>query len=231
MSSDPIELQELIEFIEGKQRASKPLDQLTEAAMLSDRFAAMADDLVGHFVDHAREQGASWAEVGAAIGVSKQAAQKRFVDVEGKGWSRKGLFMRFATGARTVVVATQEIARSRGDDHIGTEHLLLGLLDDEGSMAARALASFGVTKDLVDEAIGSAPGPKARVKGHIPFSPDAKKVLELALREAIRVKARSIGTEHILLAILRASDSPGARILDRFGVTHRWVEAWLAEAA
>ncbi len=98
-------------------------------------------------------------------------------------------------------------------------------------MAARALASSGVTRDLVDEAIGPAPSPEARTKGHIPFSPDAKKVLELALREAIRVKARSIETEHILLAILRASDSPGARILDRFGVTHQSVEAWLAEAA
>ena len=199
--------------------------------MLSDRFATMADDLVGHFVDLARESGAAWADIGASLGVSKQAAQKRFVDLEGKGWSRKGLFMRFTAEARAVVVATQEIARNRGDHHIGTEHLLLGLLENEDSRAARALTSSAVTRAQVDEAIGPAPGPEKRVKGHIPFSPHSKKVLELALREAIRIKARSIETEHILLAILRVRESAGARILGQFGVTQHSIEDWLAEAA
>ncbi len=140
MSNDPIQLSDLVEFVESRHPAADPLNQLTEAVMLSDRFAAMADDLVGHFVDVARGSGASWAEIGASIGVSKQAAQKRFVDVEGKGWSRKGLFMRFGTEARAVVVATQDIARRMGADHIGTEHLLLGLLDHRTSRAAKALA-------------------------------------------------------------------------------------------
>ena len=231
MSPDPIHLQDLIEFVEGRQRTVDPLTQLAEAVMVSDRFVAMADDLVGHFVDLARESGASWADIGASIGVSKQAAQKRFVDLEGKGWSRKGLFMRFAVEARAVVVATQEIARNRGDHHIGTEHLLLGLLDDQSCLAARALAASEVSRELVDEAIGPAPTPEARVVGHMPFTPDSKKVLELALREAIRVKARCIGTEHILLAILRVRDSLGARTLNGLGVTHKSVETWLAQAA
>ena len=133
MSSDPVSLQDLIDFVESRHRTADPLTHLTEAVMLSDRFAAMADDLVGHFVDLARESGAAWADIGASLGVSKQAAQKRFVDLEGKGWSRKGLFMRFTAEARAVVIATQEIARNRGDNHIGTEHLILGLLDDEDS--------------------------------------------------------------------------------------------------
>ena len=88
-----------------------------------------------------------------------------------------------------------------------------------------------MTRARVDEAIGPAPVPEKRIKGHIPFSPHSKKVLELALREAIRVKARSIETEHILLAILRVTESAGARILDRLGVTHQSIEGWLAEAA
>ncbi len=230
MSKDPLEMSDLVEFVESRNPSGNPMEQLTEAVLLADRFASMADDLVGHFVEAARTAGASWAEIGASIGVSKQAAQKRFVETGVKGRSRKGLFTRFAIEARAVVIATQEIARDRGEDHIGTDHLLLALLQDKSSPAAKALAGFDVTRQRVLEAMTPVGEPAPR-QGHIPFSTDAKKVLELSLREAIRGNARSIGTEHILLAILRAAGSSGCRILNGLAVSYDDVDSWLDEAA
>ncbi len=88
-----------------------------------------------------------------------------------------------------------------------------------------------MTPEEVSEAIGPGPEDGAPIKGHIPFSADSKKVLELSLREAIRSNARSIGTEHILLAVLRIRDSQGGKILGGLGVTYKDIEGWLEEAA
>jgi ATP-dependent Clp protease ATP-binding subunit ClpC len=133
--------------------------------------------------------------------------------------------MKFAPRARSVVVAAQESARERGDDHIGTEHLALALTGSRETYAGECLESMGVTSERLTELLG--PGAGKPVSGHIPFTADAKKVLELALREAIRGEARRIDTEHLLLALLRDKDSAGARALAQLGATPAQVESWL----
>jgi ATP-dependent Clp protease ATP-binding subunit ClpA len=124
------------------------------------------------------------------------------------------MFERFTDRARRVVVLAQEEARRLGHNYIGTEHVLLGLLGEGEGVAARALKRFDVTlegtRDEVRAIVGSGTG---MVKGHIPFTPRAKKVLEMALREALELNHNYIGTEHILLGVIREGEGVGASIL------------------
>lgn len=123
------------------------------------------------------------------------------------------MFERFSGQARHVVVSAQEEARELDHNYIGTEHLLLGLLTSD-SLASASLNALGYThdnvRDEVEEMIGRG---KATPGGHIPFTPRAKKVLELSLREALQLKHNYIGTEHVLLGVLREGEGVAAQIL------------------
>jgi ATP-dependent Clp protease ATP-binding subunit ClpC len=131
------------------------------------------------------------------------------------------MFERFTDRARRVVVLAQEEARMLGHNYIGTEHILLGLIHEGEGVAARALTALGLslaaTRQAVEDIIGS--GSQAPT-AHIPFTPRSKKVLELSLREALSLGSDYIGTEHILLAILREGDGVGAQILAGADVSH-----------
>jgi ATP-dependent Clp protease ATP-binding subunit ClpC len=130
------------------------------------------------------------------------------------------VFERFTDQARQVVVLAQEEARGLGHQHIGTEHLLLGVLREEDGIAARALRALGVQFDRarahVLELVG--PGEPGGTSGQIPFTPRGKKVLELSLREALALHHDYIGTEHILLGLVRESEGVGARVLLDFDI-------------
>jgi len=124
------------------------------------------------------------------------------------------VFERFTERARQVVVLAQEEARTLKHDYIGTEHILLGLLRDEEGLAARVLANLEVTIDRVRGQVVRIVGSGKEVaSGQIPFTPRAKQVFELALREALSLGHNYIGTEHILLAIVRENEGVAARIL------------------
>ena len=124
------------------------------------------------------------------------------------------MFERFTERARQVVVLAQEEARALKHGYIGTEHILLGLLREEEGLAAGVLASLGVTIERVRGQVVRIVGSGEQVtSGQIPFTPRAQKVLELALREALSLGHNYIGTEHILLAIVRENEGVAARIL------------------
>ncbi len=128
------------------------------------------------------------------------------------------MFERFTERARQVVVLAQDEARELRHNYIGTEHLLLGLLREEEGLAARVLASLGITVEEVRAQLARIVGPgDETTTGQIPFTPRAKKVLELALREALSLGHNYIGTEHILLGVVRENEGVGARILLSFG--------------
>ena len=128
------------------------------------------------------------------------------------------MFERFTDQARRVVVVAQEESRKLGHDYIGTEHILLGILGAGESVAVQALASLGVSleaaRQQVEEIVGRG---SHQVTGHIPFTPRAKKVLELSLREAIQLGQNYIGTEHILLGLIREGEGVAAQVLTRLG--------------
>jgi len=129
------------------------------------------------------------------------------------------MFERFTDRARRVVVLAQEEARMLSHDYIGTEHILLGLIHEGNGVAAKALESLGISQEAVrqqvQEIIGR--GQQASRGGHIPFTPRAKRVLELSLREALQLGHNYIGTEHILLGLIREGEGVAAQVLVRLG--------------
>ena len=126
----------------------------------------------------------------------------------------KGVFVRFTDRARRVVVLAQDEARGLGHGSVGTEHLLLGLLAEGEGVAALALESLGISleeaRDQVEEIAGRGQGAPA---GRIPFTPPAKRVLELSLREALQLGHQYVGTEHVLLSLLAEDGGVAAQVL------------------
>src|ERR1035438_2771564 len=124
------------------------------------------------------------------------------------------MFERFTSRARHVVVLAQEEARRIQHNYIGTEHLLLGLLGEPDGVAAQVLTGFGISLEGARQEVLAIIGPgKTAPSGHIPFTPRAKKVLELSLREALALHHNYTGTEHILLGVIREGDGVGAQVL------------------
>ncbi len=129
------------------------------------------------------------------------------------------MFERFSDRARRVIVLSQEEARTLGHDHIGTEHLLLGLLDEAGGIASQALVGLGVTAEAIRQLlvaeVGARPSRAQQGSGHIPFSARAKKSLELGLRQSLRLGNNYIGTEHLLLGVLNEGGGRAIALLGR----------------
>jgi ATP-dependent Clp protease ATP-binding subunit ClpC len=137
-------------------------------------------------------------------------------------WTRPtGLFDRFTDRARRVIPLAQEEARLLQHNYIGTEHLLLGLLSEGDGVAAKALEGLGISLQAVrvqvQEIIGQG---QIAPTGHIPFTPRAKQVLEGSLREALQLGHNSIGTEHLLLGLIREGEGVAAQVLAGFGADH-----------
>ena len=127
--SATVRLDDLIGAIAAQH--DQPLDRLSGAVLLADHLGEVADSLIGHFVDQARRAGASWADIGRSMGVTKQAAQKRFVAKgDAPALDPSQGFSRFTDGARAVVVGAQEAARAAENETIGIAHLVLGLVAD-----------------------------------------------------------------------------------------------------
>jgi len=136
--TNPVRLDDLIEAI--KKVHSDALEQLSDAVIAADHLGEVADHLIGHFVDQARRSGASWTDIGRSMGVTKQAAQKRFVP-KGPGelsdLDPSQGFSRFTERARNAVMAAQNEAHAARNEEIGPEHLVLGLLNEPEALAAR----------------------------------------------------------------------------------------------
>jgi ATP-dependent Clp protease ATP-binding subunit ClpA len=182
-------------------------------------------------VDQARRSGASWTEIGRSMGVTKQAAQKRFVvkdDGKASEVDPSQGFGRYTLRARNVVVASQNEARSAGNDEIIPEHLVLGLLHEPDGLGAKAIVEQGVALDAVRQAATATLPPAVdQVPELIRFSARAKKAMELTFREALRLGHNFIGTEHILLALLELEDGTG--VLADLGIGKEAAEASIAE--
>ena len=139
------------------------------------------------------------------------------------------MFERFTDRARRVVVLAQEESQRLSHNYIGSEHLLLGLLAEREGVAARALESLNVTLTAAREQVEEIIGPGQQTpRGHIPFTPRAKKILELSLREALTMGSEVIDTEHLLLGLIDEGDGVGAQILQRRGATAQAVREAVA---
>ncbi|UYM07437.1 Clp protease N-terminal domain-containing protein [Solicola gregarius] len=211
MSPLDISLADLISRLDAELPDADALARVSEAHLRSQTMTDLGDQLVDHYVSKAKQSGASWTEIGDAIGVSKQAAQQRRASTP---------FDRFTELNRHSIVLAQEAARTHKHDFIGTEHLLLGLLGEPQGLAYEMLtkpATEQGVRDAIEEAMPPA-GTKAP-RGHIAFREESKVAIEEALRASTDLGHDRVGTEHSLLGLIRAEDSPAAQILRGLGFT------------
>ncbi len=224
--TEAVRLDDLITLVKNRHPDGDALDRLGDAVAVGEHLGEVADHLIGHFVDQARRAGASWTDIGRHMGVTKQAAQKRFVPRAEGADSRD--FARFTDKARRAVVEAQAAARRGRHGQIVPEHLVLGLLTEPTALAATTLTALGVDLDglraRTEAELGAG---EAEPREQIPFSGPAKKVFELVFREALRLGHNYVGTEHLLLGLLADEQSPAARLL---GVTHAAAEEHIVRA-
>ncbi|MCX5400737.1 Clp protease N-terminal domain-containing protein [Streptomyces sp. NBC_00102] len=207
----PVRLDDLIEAI--KKSHFDALEQLSGAVVAADHLGDIADHLIGHFVDQARRSGASWTDIGRSMGVTRQAAQKRFVpkksDESAEPEPKDG-FARFTTRARNVAVTAHNEARLAGGTEVLPAHLVLGLVADTSGVGAQVIAAQGIVPEAVRAAALAALPPAAdEVPELVPYDADSRKVLELAYRESLRLGHPHVGTEHVLLALLEHEGGDG----------------------
>ncbi|AJE82525.1 hypothetical protein SLNWT_2149 [Streptomyces albus] len=212
MSPLDISLADLIARLDAEFPDADHLARISEAQLRNQTLADLGDQLVDHYVGRAKRAGASWSEVGEAIGVSKQAAQQRHSPAP---------FDRFTERNRHSIVLAQEAARTHKHDFIGTEHLLLGLLGERQGLAYEVLLAKTGAERRVREAVEAAlpPAGKKAPRGHIAFRPESKEAIEQALAAAVDLGHDRVGTEHSLLGLIRVEASPAAGILRELGFT------------
>lgn len=220
-----ITLDELIKVVQAS--ADDDLTQLEVAAKRARELGELGDSLLNHFVDRSRRSGHTWAEIGEHLGVTRQAAQKRFVDGAGSSLS----FERFTLRAKAAIDHAVDAAVGMQHGYIGTEHLLLGLYGDPEGLAAKVLATLGVDRvDIVDRVDGLIGRGATPVVGRPPFTPRAVKVLEEAFNASQDLGHNYVGTEHVLMGLFRGQDGLAKKVLEERGATREKVMSEVVKA-
>jgi len=230
MSTPPVSLDELISYVKTMSPAGGPLDNLADAVSVAADLGETSDALIGHFVDRARRSGAPWSQIGASMGVTKQAAQKRFV----ARWE-SAEFSRFTQRSRNVLAAAARIAAGAGAATIDASHLAAGLLSEPDGLAAKVIHGAGLTDEQVLAALRleSAPGVTAEEASpgelrRLRFTEEGRATIRGAVVTALNLRHNYIGTEHLLLGILDAKGE-AAESLIRLGITADLAKGLLAE--
>jgi hypothetical protein len=208
------------------------LDRLADAVMAAGELDEQTDALIGYFVDQARASGASWSQIGAAIGVSKQAAQKRFVVREDELAPEGKTFSRFTHRARASVAAAGELAATAGAPAVDPVHLAAGVLLDPHGLAAHVVRRLEVSDDQYYEALGVGPAPDGAdpdptALRQLQFTAGCRSALKEALRSALRLGHNYIGTEHLLVGVVSGRGEV-AQSLGAVGLRPALIESALA---
>lgn len=225
--TSPISLDSLIPFVRAMHPDGGPLDNLADAMAAAAQLEVQSDALIGYFVDQARRSGASWSQIGASMGVSKQAAQQRFVS----RWESAD-FSRFTPRACNVLAAAGQIAASGGAELIDAAHLAAGLLSEPDGVAATVIHGAGLGDEQVLAALGLGPAvgdsdADPAALRLLRFTSAGRGVLRETVKAALRMSHNYVGTEHLLLGIL-ITDGDAARTLAGLGLTVERAEQALA---
>jgi Clp amino terminal domain, pathogenicity island component len=231
MAISPVSLDELINYVKTMTPEGGPLDNLADAVSVGADLDGTSDALIGHFVDRARQTGATWSQIGSSMGVTKQAAQKQFV----ARWERAD-FSRFTQRSRNVLAAAASIAASAGATTIDAAHLASGLLSEPDGLAAKVIHGAGCTDEQVLTALGLEPAGGTTTADaanpeelrRLRFTEEGRVAIRGAVFTALNLKHNYIGTEHLLLGILDAKGST-AEILNSLGLTTALTKRLLAE--
>ena len=206
------QLPELIASVDADAASAEPLARLATASSIASELTETSDALVGHLVEQCRSAGHTWAEISDALGVSKQAAHKRYSTVPAS-------LGRYTNRAREVVTGSVDAARGLGHAFVGTEHILLALFPP-GGIAATLLAESGLTESKVAAAVVARTPSGTAGPAEPAFTPRAAQVFSHALDEALTMGHNYIGTEHLLLGLFRDPEGVAAQMLAEAGATH-----------
>jgi Clp amino terminal domain, pathogenicity island component len=230
MSTPPVSLDDLIGYVKTMNPDAGPLDNLSDAVSVGADLGETSDALIGYFVDRARRSGASWSQIGASMGVTKQAAQKRFV----AQWE-SAEFSRFTQRSRNVLAAAARIAAGAGSATIDDSHLAAGLLSEPDGVAARVIHGAGATDEQVLTALGlesagAGAGEEAGAEAlrRLRFTEEGRAAIRGAVVTALKLRHNYIGTEHVLLGILDAKGGT-AEILIGLGLSTALTKTLIAE--
>jgi Clp amino terminal domain, pathogenicity island component len=217
MTEFPVPLDNLIAYVKALHPDGGPLENVSDAFSVSTQMDEQSDALIGYFVDQARRSGLSWSQIGGAMGVSKQAAQKRFVPTKASDLIPKGItpFSRFTIRSANVLAAAGRLAAPAPVDG---PHLAAALLTEPDGVAAKAIAAAGATPEQVYAAVGTGPAERVESTGtaellDVTLDEGAKEALKDGLKSALRLGHNYIGTEHLLLGLV---SRPGP-VRDAFG--------------
>ncbi len=247
----PPSLHDLINTVRQDAPTENALDQLVTAAETVAQLEDTSDALLGHFVDRCRREGRSWSEISGALGVTKQAAHKRFATAMADqiiASVPSPTLERFTDRARRVLAAASRMALADGEQKASSAYLLLGLFTEPDGLAAKALYQMGVSRKAIDAAVQAAAteAGKAAAEGTAEateidggsepaaeapqmFTADGRRALRDALAVALELGHNYIGTEHLLLGFYRDPGSPAALILAAVGAPESEVTAHVTE--
>jgi hypothetical protein len=212
MANFPVPLDNLIQYVRELHPDGSPLERVTDAFSVSATLNEESDALLGHFVDQARRSGATWSQIGEAMGVTKQAAQKRFVP------GKFGDFSRFTVRARNTMAAADVLA---GDAGVSAAHLAAASLIEPLGLAAKVVRRAGLTAEQVCAALGTgpaalppdaSPAERAAELAELSCDESGKEALKAAVRAALRFGHNYIGTEHLLLGVIDAGGEAGGAL-------------------
>jgi molybdenum-dependent DNA-binding transcriptional regulator ModE len=225
MAPMDITVGQLIDRIERDLPAADPVARVSEARRRAKILGDVGDALIDHFVQAARRAGASWSQIGDAMGVSKQAAQQRAAGGSGR-------FARFTERARRVVANAQALARDQRHGHVEPAHVLIALLEATDALAAKIVEAHGADPGALAERVRATlpPAGTGDAVDHVPFSAASKEALERTAQNAVDLLNNYIGTEHILLGILAVPDNAAARTLVEAGVDYKRARDMVAAA-
>ena len=232
MPEFPVPLDALITYVKTLTPGGTPLDDVSGAMTVSAQLDEQSDALIGHFVDQARRSGASWSQIGASMGVSKQAAQKRFV-LRSLLPEGQGMFSRFTQRSANVLAAAGRLAGDAGQP-VSAAQLAAALLVEPDGVAAKAIRQAGLTDEQFFAAVGAGPaepGPSADVGtlDELSFAADCgTPAFKESLKAALRLGHNYIGTEHLLLGLL-SDDGPIGRNLVTAGLDAELADRLVAD--
>lgn len=208
MTDFPVPLDSLIKYVQALHPDGGPLERVTDAFSVSATLSEESDAMLGHFVDQARRSGATWSQIGEAMGVTKQAAQKRFVP------GKNGDFSRFTDRARNTMAAARALAC---DADVSAAHLGSATLLEPMGLAAKIVGRAKLTPDQVYAALGTA-APARPARADAPSLTDltcdesGRDALKYTVRAALSFGHNYIGTEHLLLGVIDAGGPPAAAL-------------------
>ncbi|MEV0720569.1 Clp protease N-terminal domain-containing protein [Asanoa sp. NPDC050611] len=215
MAPFDISVDDLIGQLERDLPDADPVARVGEARSRARALGDLGDQLIDHFIRAARLSGASWSQIGDAMGVSKQAAQQR---------GGAGRFARFTEKAAKVVKDGQALARTRGDQQVQPEHVLVALLGATDALAAKLVGALGQDPAALAAAVTARlPAEAGPAPEHVPFDAAAKQLLEETTQSALDLGHNYVGTEHILLGLLRMPDTAAGQVLTEAGFSYAGV--------